>query len=556
MVQIGNVELPAIIVDLLRHNNSLENEEDRLVREFRDKCSERVAAIQLEVEMIERLIEEHQNKCAVLEAECEVRNKEIFACDVALSPARNLPLDIIQEIALWCLPEYPSGKTKEAPLSLSQVSSAWRKAVIGLPRAWSKLYLHLALGFQWTSLSRFVEEYLGRAASHPLALHITIHRPNRTKKTPQAQSEMRQFLNWMMFHWNSISNVATLQLSSQFPFDSIMSSHCPVDFSRLMCLEIELFAVEESDWLGGCLWTTRALTRAPLLRRLCIREGMWWGDNPAELSIPWWQLTHLVIDQMINGSDFVDLLEECIELESGSFIIVDSFLARSTPTSFANRASRLHLKRLSITFEKILPTSFQLLRHRLFPSIVELSLRFGNDFRQIEPMQPPFHLDSHLPNLRTLSLHLGDHPESIISFATLLRHNPSLTSLKLDAKLSEAKEIFSTLTISADPASSESNQVLPYLSSLAIKLSRCSTARSAMSRIYLSRNRAKQVVEMISSRVAATQDNTLESCLSSFHLEVNALEKMIDELDKKLNVFRRDGFDCKLERLESYTSLE
>ncbi|CAA7266387.1 unnamed protein product [Cyclocybe aegerita] len=69
--------------------------------------------------------------------------KKIAACDVALSPMRRVPVDILREIFPYTLKKPPTAHRKRAPLSLSHVSSNWRRTIHSIPLMWSHLKIPL-----------------------------------------------------------------------------------------------------------------------------------------------------------------------------------------------------------------------------------------------------------------------------------------------------------------------------------------------------------------------------------------------------------------------------
>ncbi|KAJ7657786.1 hypothetical protein DFH06DRAFT_1197148 [Mycena polygramma] len=60
-----------------------------------------------------------------------------------ISPVRRLPLDIIQEIFLACLPTYRNCvmSAKEPPVLLGRICSSWRAISLSTPRLWTKIHL-------------------------------------------------------------------------------------------------------------------------------------------------------------------------------------------------------------------------------------------------------------------------------------------------------------------------------------------------------------------------------------------------------------------------------
>ncbi|KAJ6586341.1 hypothetical protein DFH09DRAFT_977923, partial [Mycena vulgaris] len=60
-----------------------------------------------------------------------------------ISPTRHLPLDILQEIFLACLPTHRNCvmSATEAPVLLGRICSSWRTISLSTPRLWSSLHI-------------------------------------------------------------------------------------------------------------------------------------------------------------------------------------------------------------------------------------------------------------------------------------------------------------------------------------------------------------------------------------------------------------------------------
>jgi hypothetical protein len=60
-----------------------------------------------------------------------------------ISPVRRLPLDVIQEIFIACLPVHrnPVMSATEAPVLLGRICSAWRIVSLSTPRLWARLHV-------------------------------------------------------------------------------------------------------------------------------------------------------------------------------------------------------------------------------------------------------------------------------------------------------------------------------------------------------------------------------------------------------------------------------
>ncbi|CAK5272284.1 unnamed protein product [Mycena citricolor] len=78
-----------------------------------------------------------------LEGEKRQLSAYVDAHSALISPVRRLPVDVIREIFLACLPTARNCvmSTTEAPLLLGRVCSSWRDISLSTPRLWSKLHI-------------------------------------------------------------------------------------------------------------------------------------------------------------------------------------------------------------------------------------------------------------------------------------------------------------------------------------------------------------------------------------------------------------------------------
>ncbi|KAJ7359281.1 hypothetical protein DFH08DRAFT_845605 [Mycena albidolilacea] len=92
-----------------------------------------------------------------------------------ISHSRRLPVDILREIFVACLPADRNAvmSAREAPLLLGRICSAWRSIVLTTPRLWASL--HASFNYIAAKKQRklAVVEWLGRSAACPISLSIS-----------------------------------------------------------------------------------------------------------------------------------------------------------------------------------------------------------------------------------------------------------------------------------------------------------------------------------------------------------------------------------------------
>ncbi|KAJ7762557.1 hypothetical protein B0H16DRAFT_1884010 [Mycena metata] len=125
-----------------------------------------------------------------------------------ISPARQLPLDVIQEIFVACLPTHRNCvmSATEAPVLLGRICSLWRTISLSTPRLWSKI--HVVDPLDWISSPLLLKKlaqrlettkmWLERSGQCPLSISLECSVQNDQfppdDSTPAATPPAVQFL--------------------------------------------------------------------------------------------------------------------------------------------------------------------------------------------------------------------------------------------------------------------------------------------------------------------------------------------------------------------------
>ncbi|KAJ6573497.1 hypothetical protein DFH09DRAFT_1151983 [Mycena vulgaris] len=142
-------------------------------------------------------IAELQKALDKLAAERNRLSAYVDAHRALISPVRRLPLDIIQEIFIACIPTHRNCvmSALEAPVLLGRICSSWRGISLSTPRLWSRLHIvepswshGSALGPLEKKLAQRAETtkiWLGRSGQCPLSISLQspFHPPGRTSAT-------------------------------------------------------------------------------------------------------------------------------------------------------------------------------------------------------------------------------------------------------------------------------------------------------------------------------------------------------------------------------------
>ncbi|KAF7357958.1 hypothetical protein MVEN_00842400 [Mycena venus] len=102
-----------------------------------------------------------------------------------ISPVRRLPLDIIEEIFVACIPTHRNCvmSASEAPVLLGRICSSWRTISLSTPRLWAKLHIVEPSRWRFGSSNALVDDkvaqrldtmkmWLGRSGQCPLSISL------------------------------------------------------------------------------------------------------------------------------------------------------------------------------------------------------------------------------------------------------------------------------------------------------------------------------------------------------------------------------------------------
>ncbi|KAJ7353519.1 hypothetical protein DFH08DRAFT_692879 [Mycena albidolilacea] len=162
---------------------------------------------------LDRLIEEHNALSAYVDSH-----------KALLSPIRRLPLDVIEEIFMFCVP-YGMSAT-EGPLLLGGICRSWRAISISMPRLWS--YIHVVSPSWYLSLpergqydARF-GKWLNVCTRRAGSLLLSISLADRV-----ISAETLRVLVSLASRWGSIRFVLPLLLLQRLS-DSLVETDVPL----------------------------------------------------------------------------------------------------------------------------------------------------------------------------------------------------------------------------------------------------------------------------------------------------------------------------------------
>lgn len=97
----------------------------------------------LRLKQLDDEISDLQRAIDKLRAERDSLGADVKAHRALISPVRQLPLDIIQEIFVACLPTHHNCvmSASEPPILLGRICSLWRAISLSTPRLWTSLHV-------------------------------------------------------------------------------------------------------------------------------------------------------------------------------------------------------------------------------------------------------------------------------------------------------------------------------------------------------------------------------------------------------------------------------
>ncbi|KAJ6573492.1 hypothetical protein DFH09DRAFT_1312197 [Mycena vulgaris] len=328
-----------------------------------------------------------------------------------ISPARRLPLDIIQEIFITCIPTDRNCVMSaiEAPVLLGRICSSWRTISLSTPRLWSSLHIVEPSCPSESALARFEEKlaqrlqttktWLSRSGQCPLSISLQ-SMFNRAGFTPANHGHLLQALVPFASRWEHI------HLAVLFSVLAIMSPLKETDVPMLKSVRMTEIGVPVD-----LAWDSLGFLRGPRIHSFQI-----WGSSfrPLEIPLRWSGLTDLSMGKIwtpahsVTSQHVLQMFSRCPQLRTCRLHLDDGFNNNINP--------------------------------RVEEPILELSFLNTLDIQCHETVSPTIHQlfsRSSFPQLRHFSLHKSwdQGPEYDISYAPFLAAAPRIESLYMDIEL-------------------------------------------------------------------------------------------------------------------------
>ncbi|CAA7270432.1 unnamed protein product [Cyclocybe aegerita] len=403
----GYVYFPRDAITMLRTNEPQDPEETQPYGNARQPTLEIIRPLEMELAVVEEQMEELKKQHTQLTRKLAPYRTAMRAFDAISSPFRRLPFDIIYEISQWCLPDQPSAVRRQAPLSLCQVSTGWRKAVLASPRMWSTLHVSRSDIDSFRRVRDMSKEWLRRAKGS-LSLFLTFDIPldfdTRTVRAEQLYSFLQVFADLA-------PQVRHLSLSADWIPD-LLDHLGEMEWSFTMLHHLSLRSTQADFYNprldhgsaeGEFVAPMSVFMDAPSLCSLEISKEF--ITTPGALAIfPWSTLTSLKLSEAIPVRFWVEIMQSCSQLVSGDFHIHDN-APQDLPSALAH-PPRLQptLAELRMEIHRSFPTPcvFTLLSPFLFPGLRTLHIRYSELWPPLDETLPT--AVAYVSSLRTLTL--------------------------------------------------------------------------------------------------------------------------------------------------------
>ncbi|KAJ3499918.1 hypothetical protein NLJ89_g10017 [Agrocybe chaxingu] len=350
----------------------------------------------------------------------------------------RLPYDIFHKIALYSLPEHPSPTRNQAPISLCQVSAAWRAAGLSTPSLWSTLFLNIRDIRALKTYKKRVIKWFGRAEACSISFYIYF--------TPEdAILDATNAIPSMLAHWAPLMpQVKHLGIGSD-RVTAVLHHFANVAWDLRALEALELFnqgPCSSKDYASG----ERLIPHIPMLAKgtpnlrsvtiqndfimLCGAKGF----------VPWAQLTHVFLTEALLIEDWLSVMTLCTQMQEGEFLVDEGL-----PYPLPPRCTHTHLECLKLRLAYGIDYSIlDLLNLVDLPRLRVLALGHEDRPASDDPPPPPPSSISCLRHIETLMIDHGwcSNPKYVVE---ILREAVELRELQLESVCAEEDVIIKAL---------------------------------------------------------------------------------------------------------------
>ncbi|KAJ7140792.1 hypothetical protein C8R44DRAFT_761894 [Mycena epipterygia] len=298
-----------------------------------------------------------------------------------ISPVRRLPLDVIQEIFVACIPTHRNCvmSAREAPVLLGRICSSWRAISLSTPRLWARLHVVEPMPSA-DSISTSVDEkpaqrletmkmWLGRSGECPLSISLLttflrISTASPTSPDPFIQALIPFAPRWQHIHFTVPCESVLEPLLHLAATDVPMLQSVAFYPSRLLHRPLE--------------WGRFGMLSASRISNFSIPASSF---RPIELPLRWNQLTVLSITSSpsnigSSSETILNTISKCPLLRSCKLVVQDGATTAVWPDRPTVECPFLHT--LNLVCPGLVASTFSLLLPRLsLPELRDFTLSGG-----------------------------------------------------------------------------------------------------------------------------------------------------------------------------------
>jgi hypothetical protein len=230
-----------------------------------------------------------------------------------ISLIRKLPIEILQEIFIACLPtaHNPVMSREEPPILLTQICSSWRNVAHATPQLWKSIHIAISFSKNLSSMtveqhsdrrSEAVQEWLSRSAAYPL--HISLGQLG-TSDLDDFYDKIINSLIRFSERWKEILFTAPYQ--ALVPIASLPPSKVPL--LETLSLNCPPGGPTTANFTQLDLQSVWNVLKAPNLHDLWL-HGPWLthrNEDVTRLPINWSQLTNISLERTTWGACFLSV---------------------------------------------------------------------------------------------------------------------------------------------------------------------------------------------------------------------------------------------------------
>ena len=446
----------------------------------------------------------HRGRCKIA--------SHLRSLESIVSPVRRLPFETLSQIFLDAMDVADKGRDSldlaQVPMNLIHVSTVWRDVAVSLPQLWFAIIIKFTATPRWCeddcSPMKFLalKNWLNISASHnyPISINVATER-NASKLAFQRSDSLLSLLLSSSHHWRS----ARFECPPHFlPFISSLEGQLPL----LEALHFKLYSLQLQAPMG-------AFSIAP---SLCNVE-LDLISNQALLSLPWHQVTNLVLRRTAN---FFHILRRTPALEE---LLLDNCRA---PYFDYELIHLRYLRKLDVRDD------LGVVKYLVVPSLVEMSLSSRTSLHNRDTAEIVSQLHSH-PEHRLTKLRIELDLRYFSDISALLSATPKVTHLTLvDLPEGNVNRVPETVLMSLTHHWQNASVIIPNLQFLEISF-RC-------------KFNVSHFIDMIESRWLHSPPSVNVTGLRSVRL-VAPMEVTKSEAWRRLDILKDEGLAFFLEAL-------